>query len=139
MDSTQQNLVTWEVRSLSTGKLYPTVGGSLNDDFRTPLMMSIPKAEAGLLRIKAIVSYPKQVVIFVLEGPYGTINTFTPGSLNGVMVPNTGTSFGQYLNTPLCNDGVQVYQLKGYNTSGERLFYVELLIDLTVGPMLAAV
>ena len=113
--------ISWTVKDFTNGETQ-TASGDLNSE--TPLLLLVDKSRSGLLSVRAKLTFPSTIVLFVLEGPYGTNSTFAlrPGS--------TSTSFGQYLNTPLCLEGLQKYRVKGFNASGDVVLIREFHIDL---------
>ena len=97
------NTVTFVVKSLTSGITYNVTS---NGDASSVVAS---KSDAGLLRVRANVTFDPSVVLFTMEGPYGTNSSFMTQS------GTSSASFGQYLNTPLCIQGVQTYTVKSYN------------------------
>lgn len=127
VNAAQAQTAKYAIRSLSTGASYAVAAsaisatGEASPDYS---YIAIPKSTAGLLSVRVTVSFDPSITLFVMQGPYGTNSTFVvrPGS--------TSTSFGQYLNAPLCLDGVQTYKVKMFNAAGELVSTKQLDIDL---------
>lgn len=105
-DPTANNAITFAVRSMSNGITYNVTS---NGDASSVVAS---KSDAGLLRVRANVTFDPSVVLFTMEGPYGTNSSFV------TQLGTFSASFGQYLNTPLCLQGVQTYTVKFYNFLG---------------------
>ena len=105
-EPTANNTVSFAVRSLTNGVTYNVV----NNGNASTVIAS--KSNAGLLRVRANVTFDPSIVLFTMEGPYGANSSFV------TQFGTFSSSFGQYLNTPLCLEGVQTYTVKFYSFLG---------------------
>ena len=127
VNAAQAQTAKYAIRSLSTGTSYAVAASSVsasNEASPNYSYVAIPKSTAGLLSVRVTMSFDPSITLFVMEGPYGSNSTFAvrPGS--------TSTSFGQYLNTPMCLDGIQTYKVKMFNKAGALVSTKQLDIDL---------
>lgn len=87
--------------------------------------VSVPKELQEILKVRCIATFDPFINFFVMRDAYGTVSSFLvrPGS--------TQTSFGQYLNVPLCLGGINTYTVDYYNIFGRLVTTKQLDINLT--------
>jgi len=86
--------------------------------------VSVPKGLQEVLKVRCIATFDPFINFFVMRDAYGTNSSFLvrPGS--------TQTSFGQYLNVPLCLGGINTYTVEYYNILGRLVTTKQLDINL---------